>query len=829
MRTLLLFLPALLLPAATINAQPASWSSRGVGGGGALFSPSINPSNTSEIFIACDMSELFHSTDYGQNWSQVHFSQLQGGHNSKVCFTSTPGLLYCVNYDDDMAVPVKSTDGGNSWAALPGNPDNYEETYAIFADYNNPGRVIISYYGEIFISQDGGLNFSSIHTALNNGTGVTLGGAFFDGNDIWLGTNDGLLYSSNGGTSFTTVSTTGLGPNEQIWSFAGAKTGNAIRFFCLTGNSGDIYAGLPGSDYWGFMQAVYSTSWGSGTWTPRLSANGTDFPMFVGMAENDTATVYLAGSNSSSVPIVMKTTNGGSSWNHVFNTTNNQNIVTGWSGQGGDRGWWYGECPFGISVARNNASHMVFGDFGFIHKTNDGGASWQQAYLDPADDHAAGSPTPAGASYHSAGIENTTCWQVHWSDASNLFAAFSDIRGIRSADGGQSWSFNYSGLNANSTYRIAQHPSNGTLFAATSNIHDMYQSTRLQDNILDGNDAEGKILYSTDNGQSWQQLHFFGHPVFWIALDPNNPNRAYASVIHYNNGSGVGGIYRCDDLQNLAASTWTLLSDPPRTQKHPASITVLNDGKMVCTYSGRRNSAGAFQNCSGTFIYDPASGNWSDVSDPGMYYWTKDLVVDPNDPQQNTWYAGVFSGWGGPPNGLGGLYKTTNRGQSWTRINATDRVTSCTFNPANANEIYMTTEQDGLWICSNVNSGTPLFTQVGSYPFRQPERVFFNPNNPSEIWVTSFGNGMKTGSVSTNGIASFESAAGLQLYPNPAGEWLQVSGYGVSGRIMIYDTGGRLLHTENFNGSQATIGLSEFSPGLYFLHCGTFVTKFIRN
>ncbi|TND08000.1 MAG: hypothetical protein FD123_2683 [Bacteroidetes bacterium] len=829
MRIKLLFHAAALLFPVFITAQPASWSARGVGGGGALFSPAINPANTNELFIACDMSELFHSTDFGSTWSQVHFTELQGGHNSKVCFTSTTGLLYSVNYDDDMPVPAKSTDGGLTWSGLPGNPDNNEETFSIFADYNTPDRVIISYYGEIFISQDGGNNFTSIHTAINSGSGVTVGGVFFDGNDIWIGSNDGLLYSSNGGTSFTTVTTTGIPAGEQIWSFAGAKTGNTIRFFCLTGNSGDIYAGLVGSDYWDFMRGVYAMDWGTPAWANCMTSNGTDFPMFVAMAENDINTVYVSGSNNNSVPIVMKTTNAGLNWSHVFNSTNNQNVITGWSGQGGDRGWWYGECPFGISVARTNANVMTFGDFGFIHKTNDGGTTWQQAYVDVADQHSAGSNTPAGAPYHSAGIENTTCWQVHWSGGADMFAAFSDIRGVRSADGGASWSFNYSGLNANSTYRIAQHPSNGTLYSATSNIHDMYQSTRLQDNILDGTDNEGKILYSTDNGQTWQLLHNFGHPVFWITLDPNNPNRAYASVIHYNGGNGIGGIYRCDDLQNLAGSTWTLLSDPPRTQKHPASIVVLNDGNMICTFSGRRNGAGVFQNCSGTFIYNPSNGNWTDVSDPGMYYWTKDIVIDPNDAQQNTWYVGVFSGWGGPPNGLGGLYKTTNRGQSWTRISNNDRVTSCTFNPNNANEIYMTTEQDGLWICSNVNAGTPAFSLVNSYPFRQPERVFFNPAVPTEIWVTSFGNGMKTGSTGPTGIDFISTREAIRIYPNPVSDYVIVDFPAEPAPVELFDlTGKRLLRMENKD-QQVRIDLRSFAPGVYFIRSGRFAEKIIRR
>jgi hypothetical protein len=53
-----------------------------------------------------------------------------------------------------------------------------------------------------------------------------------------------------------------------------------------------------------------------------------------------------------------------------------------------------------------------------------------------------------------------------------------------------------------------------------------------------------------------------------------------------------------------------------------------------------------------------------------------------------------------------------------------------------------------LWISSNINDANPSWTLVSNYPFRQPERVFFNPFNPAEIWVTSFGNGLKLGTQS---------------------------------------------------------------------------------
>lgn len=360
-----------------VKAQPTSFSSRGIGGGGALFSMSINPSNNNEYFISCDMGELFHTTDFGVTYSQVNYTELIGGHNSKVCFTSTSGLLYSISYANNEIVPMKSTDNGVTWSPLAGNPDNTEETFSIDADFNNPNRVIISYYGSIYFSSNGGTTFTNIHTALT-GSGNTVGGVFFDGANIYIGTNDGVLVSTNSGLTWTTATITGLPATERIWSFAGAKSGTTTRFFCITADVADLFVGIVGSDYYNYAKGVYSVDYGAGNWVPKMTgiSLATDFPMYVGMATSDINTVYLAGSNASAEPDIFKTTTAGSSWSHVFNTANNLNINTGWSGQGGDRGWSYGECPFGMAVAPNNANDVIFGDFGFVHKTSNGGTTW---------------------------------------------------------------------------------------------------------------------------------------------------------------------------------------------------------------------------------------------------------------------------------------------------------------------------------------------------------------------------------------------------------------------------------------------------------------------
>jgi hypothetical protein len=106
----------------------------------------------------------------------------------------------------------------------------------------------------------------------------------------------------------------------------------------------------------------------------------------------------------------------------------------------------------------------------------------------------------------------------------------------------------------------------------------------------------------------------------------------------------------------------------------------------------------------------------------------------------------VFQGWGSVAvQGTGGLFKTTDRGLNWTKISNEFRVNSVTIAPNNPNILYYTTETKGLWYSTNATSVAPTFSVVTSYPFRQPMRTFFNPNNQDEVWITSFGAGMKVG------------------------------------------------------------------------------------
>jgi photosystem II stability/assembly factor-like uncharacterized protein len=815
MKKLKLFQVCVLLASTSFAQLPASWSVTGIGGGGAFFAPTLNPANPSEIFISSDMSGVYHTTNNGASWSLLNAQQIQGGHNSTVRFTLTPGLLYAVSYANNLIQPVKSTDGGQTWSMLPGTPYPYDEVYNINVDYNDGIRIVLGYYGEIFFSDDGGNTFKSIHTAVSMGSGCLVGGVFFDGNNIHIGTNDGIIFSNNGGTSFSVLPAGGIPTTETIVSFSAAKQNGTTRFFCLTGSVGNVYNGMLGSDYWGLLKGIYVMDNANGTWTQKMNGINTsnDYLVFAGMAENDISTCYLAGSGPDGKPDIMKTTDGGASWTHVFIPSNNQNIITGWCGDGGDKTWTWAECPFGFTVAKNDPSVALFGDYSLVTRTDDGGTTWKQAYVNPSDQHPAGLKTPQKQYYHSVGLENTACWQVFWADSVNMFGAYTDIFTLRSKDAGQSWSYDYAYPMSNTVYRIVKNVSNANiLYAATSTIHDLYKSYRLTDAIIDP--GGGKIIFSTDKGATWSDMHDFNDCVYWLATDPAHPNRMYASVV--NHSGGTGGIYVSNDIQNGASSAWTRLPDPPRTEGHPASINFLSNGNLLCSYSGRRNG-NVFTASSGVFLYNTTTSSWTDVSAPELHYYTKDVVVDPSDASQQTWLACVYNGWGGTGNDMGGLYLTKNGGSSWTRILNPGDVSSCTFNPSNPDQLYVATAGNGLWYCSDIHAATPTFTRAGSYPFGSPERIFFNPYDNHEIWIGSFGYGMNVGNTLNSGFDEKTISGSLSLSPNPvSGRLTIVLSDGICERVLILDITGKQVPVEQLTtGKSVTMDVSALPDGLY--------------
>jgi photosystem II stability/assembly factor-like uncharacterized protein len=803
----------------TMGQAPTQWISQGIGGGGALFSPSINPDDVSDMYIGCDMGGLYHSLNQGETWQLQPFQQIRGGNYSKVNFTNNALIQYCISYKSgplDIVTPAKTTDGGLNWNKLIGNPDDYERLYALYANYDKPSQVIISQYNKILFSNDGGTTFTIAYTGINTlGEGCKLSGVFWDGNNIYCGTSDGIVRSTDGGVSFNIWNTAGIPTGQALASFAGAKENGKIRFYIITANTADVYNGDDGFIY-EYGKKIFMMDTLNGLWQNKT--NNYNYTLQYGkqikMAVNEIDTVYIGGYTSIENPMVLQSSNGGTTWNAIFKTANNENIATGYCGQNGDLGWSWAGILFGIDVCPKNASVLLISDLGFVHKTINGGKNWSQCYTKSSFSNAENIATPKFKSYKSAGdLNEISVWQNFWIDSNTIWQCASDIKGVITQDKGATWNYNYTGHTENTSYRMVKNIANNTLYMATSSIHDLYQSARLTDNILDAINNTGAVKMSTDNGLTWQTMHDFSNIVCWVSTDPNNANKLYASVV--NSTDGNGGIWATNNANLGINSTWTKLPNPPRTEGHPFNIIVLNDGKVLASFSGRR--APAFTTSSGIFLYDPTTNNWTDKSDGSMQYWTQDIIVDATDTLQNTWYACVYDAWGNAAAmGVGGLYKTNNRGNTWSKIWSNARCMSATISPNNNNEIYVSTEIDGLYYCNNLNTSNPTFTQT-NFPYRNLLRTFYNPYNNKELWVSTFGGGVFQSTQLNTLINTHKNEYRIAIYPNPACNYISIL---IDNNAQIFDnieicnvTGQIVLSTKMNN----RIDISKLNNGNYVL------------
>ena len=782
---------------------PAQWLPRGIGGGGAFFNVAMHPTLPGLLMATTDMGVVFRSETGGDTWAALPFAQAFGGRAAAVSF-SAGATAFVVNtnqYEVYGQVPSVSRDFGVSWGPLPAAPGARGDTQTIECDASGE-RLLLSDSTSLFASLDGGDSWTSVANASSASPGLRVAGRalFTRGGWAVAATNEGLV-----AVSPSLAATFSPWPNasEALLGFAAAEAADgSVRAYALAAAAGSVSAGMMVESAMGAVSALYSAtlaapgaqpSWAEVAGLPALAGRGGALgATFVRMA--DEGAVYISGmcigpcsaSMADGFPFVMKAgTAAGAPWAHVFDGGNNTH--TGWEGSWADNatepdrwdrdnisgmGWTCGGGGLGFSVASGVAPgdphRLAFTDWMFMHASFDGAQTWDALYVRAHQRNALAAPLPATLQWESNGLMDTSSHGVSWSSPTSLFAWYTDIRGTISSDGGATMSFNYTGQPQNTLYRTTRDARTGVIYGATSEIHDMYQSTHLTDRAIDADGDNGRVVTSLNGGYTWDVAVNFRMPVVWVALDLVRPGRLYASVAN----SSAGGVFAIDTRTNVSAR---LSPPPPRTQGHPYSIVPLPDGALAVSYSGRMDDPRThFFNSSGVFylpadaacLADPSAPCvWEDRSAPQMVYWAKDLVADPLDADGDTWFACVFTEWGatradGEPT-RGGLFRTTDRGLTWSsRLDGVShdadaageaRIESVTVvaSPAgDGAEVYITTEGAGLLHSAydpSLPDGGLSFSSVEAYPFNHPTRVFQNPYNASEIWVSSFGGGLFVG------------------------------------------------------------------------------------
>lgn len=816
-----------------LNSQPTQWTSKDMGGGGAVYSPSINPLNPNEIYLSCDMGVMFHSTDSARTWNTIHFNTLSGNRFSEVQFTNNNSIRYVLrqNLSNSNYVPNITTNGGTTWTPI--NPSGIGSygAYRLFAHPQYSNIIIVSGYDKIFFSNSSGAAYTQIYSTTSF---VHVAGIFFDNSAIYICTNKGIFGVDLNGLSilnFTAHATSSgvFSATENMVSFSGAKQGGVIRFIGVSNNKPTFNPRTYGEDV-PYFQGLYKMDYLSGTlWTDITSGFQSSAPnnkaYNIAMKPDDIATFYIGGrakvpDNATGISLgtVFKTTNGGSSFSNIFlnnGFTNNNNIYTGWQGSKSGTSWnghtWNGiNSTEGITVSRNNINYLIKTDKSNVYISTDGGATWIQRYVTQTQ-HDLNTLINQSDIYKDNGLQTTACYWLTWVTPNDLIASFADLLAIRSSNGGNTWSFNYTGLDTNKVNdasMVIKH-TDGKLYASTGDVpgsNGDYSDLRISQAI------KGRVSVSSDNGLTWQTFKSFSRPVLSVDFNPLNMQQMYVTVASEN--GGIGGIYKFTDKNN--PSSMITLPSPLGTQNRPGHIKVLNDGSLMCYFTcrdiGTSGPVYIFANSSGVFFSTNDGQNWTGNNLPDMTYDVRSVSIDPFDNTQNTFFA-CISGNG---NGNAGVYKTINRGSNWSLVIPSKKSISCTFNPALANEMYLTTEDEGLYYYTNTNS-TPSPIFVNSYPFKKPQQVFFNPYNTNEVWVTSFGNGLKVGYTNNTAINHNQTQIDnntFMLFPNPSKDVVNIilNNQKIK-NVKVYDTSGKLLleHTDS------KFSITNLPFGIYFV------------
>lgn len=184
----------------------------------------------------------------------------------------------------------------------------------------------------------------------------------------------------------------------------------------------------------------------------------------------------------------------------------------------------------------------------------------------------------------------------------------------------------------------------------------------------------------------------------------------------------------------------TAAASPVAAPRRPAPWTSLGlsgGGGMFTPAISPADPKLLLVNCdmSGVYRSKNAGESWQWINRSQPLLWPKDFDVDPRDSQT------VYLGASDASNAEGGLYKTTDGGASWTRVaRKGSECFGATVHPRKPGWVYLCITESapdaGLWLSKDAGQ---TWTALEGLPFRNAQRVTFDPKDDSIVYVSTFG------------------------------------------------------------------------------------------
>ena len=271
-------------------------------------------------------------------------------------------------------------------------------------------------------------------------------------------------------------------------------------------------------------------------------------------------------------------------------------------------------------------------------------------------------------------------------------------------------------------------------------------------------------VWKTENaGTTWTSL-FEGQGAYSIgtvALDPSDPNRVWVGTGENNGGRHIGfgdGIYRSNDggktWKNLGLKKSEHISKIIVHPEDPNTVWVASQGPLWAP-GGER----------GVFKTTDGGKTWENVLAKGEYTGATDMMIDPRNPDrlyvamwQHHRTVATYVG-GGPESGL---YKSEDGGETWDQLKTglpkgNMGKTGLAISPMQPDVVYAAIETDrrqgGIWRSTNRGaSWTKMSDTVGqgTGPHYYQE-LYASPHYFDRIYMVS-----NTSQISNDGGKTFK-------------------------------------------------------------------------
>jgi len=737
------------------GGAPAVYETVGLGGGGAMYSPASSPHDPKLMFLSCDMSGFYRSTDGGKSWKMVDFRQTKGNTRLRAVFHPTdPDVVYFKG--------LVSRDRGVTWKAL---GENTPKGIVEMALDPSGERMMIAGTGEgAQMSRDGGATWSKCEDVSGGCVGIYVDpGSPKDKRVVMIGTSGGVFVSMDDGRTFA-EETEGL-PWKGLRDFAAGRSeakGKVLAYCTVGGKNvdGKYVGGVYVSDD---LAASWRSALGAGAQKGLAKVDrwgATDISQYalLAVAEGKPETVYAScrgvGYHPPNHSTVYRSDDVGKNWRPVFNRDfrfPNLNVENGWISHSITWIWGGFHTVAGFDANTKHPDTAMWTDGGDMFVTHDGGKSWQPGYTTPATPRPERGNVPGKqvGRWKSNGLEVTTTWEYHIDPFASKrhYICYTDIGFAISEDGGETWRNNSRTGGSpwtNTTYMLAFDPEvKGRAWAAMSNVHDIMHWTYVHDRVR----GPGGICYTEDHCEKWKVLTegLPSAPCTSVVVDPKSPKDSRTLyVTMYGRG-----VYKSTD----GGKSWQKKSKGIRLDENPHTVLVKlhPDGTLFCCVTGRRGNGAdrlKFPKVGALYRSTDKGESWEDITKSSPLHWPTGFDFDPADSKVIYLPAATI-----PGGREGGIYKTTDGGRSWARLLRDEDFAGkggasyvhgmyATVDPENSKRVYLGTGGHGLWYTSDAGR---TWKQSGSVPFGSVHRASWDPDDRSTIYVTTFGGGVFKG------------------------------------------------------------------------------------